>query len=182
MVVSLVLCLKVIQVRSAQRCTMSSWTMAYGPWQTGAPASWQSGGPWKTLKTDYSAGASHSWEQNSSWHDTAPWWSVENADKQSHVSSTCSRDEWQDCRPSTAHFVPNPKAVKVEKTSPAPVSAQALANFSYKDFEVIIIEKSLEDVKVEPWEVTSQQWWEATPSNWSRAKSTSSAASRSSYF
>ena len=49
-VVSSVLCIKWIQVHSAQRSTMSSSTRAYGPWKTGAPASWQSGGPWKTPK------------------------------------------------------------------------------------------------------------------------------------
>ena len=38
-------------------------------------------------------------------------------------------------------FVPNPKAAKAKKTSPASVSAQALANFNYKEFEVIIIEE-----------------------------------------
>ena len=94
---------------------------------------------------------------NSSRHNTAPWWSVENADKQIYVSSICSHDDWQDCGSSTVNFVPNPKAAKAEKTSPASVSAQALANFSYKDSEVIIIEKSCKNVNVEPWAVSPQQ-------------------------
>ena len=64
--VSFILCFTGIQVHNVQRSSMSSSTKTYEPWKIGAPASWQRGGPWKTPKTDYSAGATHSLQRNPS--------------------------------------------------------------------------------------------------------------------
>ena len=138
-VVSIVLCLKGTQVRSAQSASRSgqrfamSSTRSYGSWKTGAHASWQSGGPWKIQKTNYSAELISNSLQNSRWSDaaSASYWQVDHFNEQSCVSSACSsRDEWRVCNPPTVKLLLDPQAEKAEKAGVESVAVHALANFS----------------------------------------------------
>ena len=76
------------------------------------------------------------------------------------------------------NFLPNKETIQVKEDAEATVSVHALADSSYNNADVFIVEMNCDVVGVEPWGISSSQDWGVTPSKWSKA--TTPAASRSS--